>query len=462
MTPASKRMSTDESFPDDDRLSRRDMVRQGVAALAGGALAFGATPALASAEAPSAEPGRPVATPLPPSPPLSPGQPGRDYTPVITPNGTTLPFRVVSGVKVFHLTAETFTHDFAPGLRVTCWGYNGRTPGPTIEAVEGDRVRIYLTNRLPEPTSVHWHGVLLPSGMDGVAGLSQAPIPVDATFKYEFTLRQHGTLMYHAHYDEMVQQGLGLMGMFVIHPRNPVSRPDRDFVLLSSEWKVPIGASRPDPNEMTEFNILTFNGKVFPATEPLQMQLGERVRIRLGNLSAMSHHPIHVHGLRWRMVATDGGDIAVAGQWPETTVLVPVGTTRTVEFLADNPGDWAMHCHMTHHVMNQMGHSGTSLIGTDPAAIDALATKVLPDYMTMGHAGMGGMAEMGMPVPDGSISMVGGPGPHGNIDMGGMFTILKIRERLPRGGDPGWYQNPSGTVAVEATADELRRDGITG
>ncbi len=434
------------------RLSRREMMRQSAAALASGALTL--SPAVGFSQE-SAEHAATASEGTSP-----PGEPGRDYTPVITPNGATLPFRIVDGVKVFHLLAEPITHEFAPGLVSACWGYNGRTPGPTIEAVDGDRVRIYVTNKLPEPTSVHWHGVILPSGMDGVAGLSQAPIPVDATFKYEFTLRQHGTLMYHAHYDEMVQQGLGLIGMLVVHPRHPARRPDRDFVLLSSEWRVPIGASRPDPNEMTDFNLLTFNGKAFPATEPLQMQLGERVRIRFGNLSAMSHHPIHVHGLHWRVVATDGGDIAEAGQWPEATTLVPVGTTRTVEFVADNPGDWAMHCHMTHHVMNQMGHSGTNLVGAAASAIDARVTKVLPDYMTMGDAGMGGMGPMGMPIPEGAISMLGGEGPRGYIDMGGMFTILKVRRRVPPGGDPGWYENPPGTVANEAAADEMRRDGI--
>ncbi|MBI2797466.1 MAG: multicopper oxidase domain-containing protein [Gemmatimonadetes bacterium] len=452
---------------DGGQFSRREVVRRGAAVLAGGraatsafASAVLASPAGAEGPRRAAREPEADAAQAAGSPSLAPGLPGVDYTPVIIPNGRALPFTVVEGVKVFHLEATVFEHEFAPGLRTTCWGYNGSTPGPTIEAVEGDRVRIYVTNSLPEPTSVHWHGVLLPAGMDGVAGLNQAPIPVNATFKYEFTLRQHGTCMYHAHYDEMVQQGLGLMGMFVIHPRRPARRPDRDFVLLSAEWRVPIGASRPDPNEMTDFNILTFNGKSFPATEPLQMQLGDRVRIRLGNLSAMSHHPIHVHGLRWRVVATDGGDIAEAGQWPETTVLVPVGSTRTVEFIADNPGDWAMHCHMTHHVMNQMGHSGLNLIGADAGAIDGLVSAVLPDYMTMGEKGMGGMTEMGMSGPGGAISMLGGPGPHGYIDMGGMFTILKIRERLPKGGDPGWYANPPGTVASEATADELRRDGI--
>ena len=148
------------------------------------------------------------------------------------------------------------------------------------------------------------------------------------------------------------------------------------------------------------------------------MQLGERVRIRLANLSPMNHHPIHVHGLTWRIVATDGGDIAEAGQWPEATVLVPVGTSRTVEFIADNPGDWAVHCHMTHHVMNQMGHPGTNLIGASTNAFDALVRRVLPAYMTMGTSGMGSMGEMGMSIPAGAITGLGGPGPHGYIDLG--------------------------------------------
>jgi len=216
-----------------------------------------------------------------------PGEPGKDYTPVITPNGVTLPFKLVNAVKVFHLVAEEVDHEFAPGLRAKCWGYNGRVHGPTIEAVEGDRVRVYVTNRLPEPTSVHWHGVLVPSGMDGVSGLSHKPIPPGATFKYEFTLRQHGTHMYHPHFDEMVQMGFGMMGMFVIHPRNvePSRRPDRDFALMLSEWAIKPGAARPDPSVMNEFNLLTINAKAFPATDPLVARLGQRVRVRLGNLA---------------------------------------------------------------------------------------------------------------------------------------------------------------------------------
>ena len=460
-----------DADPEHTTLSRREMMRRSALVITGSAaLGAGALSAQQQGHGTHTMPAPAPKAPIPKVPRNeqsvaairgdAPGQPGRDYTPVITPNGSTLPFRVVNGVKVFHLTASPIQHEFAPGLLSECWGYNGSTPGPTIEAVQGDRVRLYVTNHLPAPTSVHWHGIVLPAGMDGVSGLSQPPIPVNATYKYEFVLQHHGTFMYHTHHDEMVQQGLGLMGMFIVHPRNPVRRPDRDFVLLSAEWLVRVGSSRPDPNEMTEFNVFTFNGKAFPGTEALQMQLGERVRIRFGNLSAMSHHPIHVHGLRWRVVATDGGDIAPDGQWPVATVLVPVGTTRTVEFIADNPGDWAVHCHMTHHVMNQMGHSGTNLIGVKADVIDALVSPLLPSYMTMGEAGMTGMSEMGMPTPAGSIPMLGGPGPHGYIDMGGMFTLLKIRKVLPAGGDPNWYVNPPGTVASEASAAELKRDSI--
>jgi FtsP/CotA-like multicopper oxidase with cupredoxin domain len=447
-------------------LSRRAMMRTSAAAIAGTAVAAqplsaltrsGHGPNIRDAVANAID--HEVPAHLDVSQALPPGQPGRDYTPVITPNGTTLPFKIVDGVKIFHLTAEVIQHEFANGLISECWGYNGSTPGPTIEALQGDHVRIYVTNHLPAPTTIHWHGIVLPAGMDGVSGLSQAPIPVNQTFKYEFVLPHHGTFMYHTHHDEMIQQGLGLMGMLVVHQRNATRRPDRDFALLSAEWLVRIGTTRPDPNEMVEYNLFTFNGKVFPATEPLQMQLGERVRIRFGNLSAMSHHPIHVHGLRWRVVATDGGDIAPDGQWPEATVLVPVGTTRVVEFMANNPGDWAMHCHMTHHVMNQMGHSGVNMIGVNEDNLNQHVAPLLPSYMAMGGTGMGDMGTMGMPIPP-SINMLGGQGPHGRIDMGGLFTILKIRKSLPPGGDPDWYVNPPGTVAIAATAAEIERDGV--
>jgi FtsP/CotA-like multicopper oxidase with cupredoxin domain len=438
---------------------------------------------------------------------VPPGEPRRDYNPVVTPNGAALPFKIVDGVKVFHLVAEEVTHEFASGLKAQLWGFNGRVHGPTIEAVEGDRVRIYVTNKLPEATSIHWHGIILPSGMDGVPGLSQKTIAPGETFKYEYPLIQHGTHMYHAHTDEMIQQALGVMGLFVIHPRRSAEpRPDRDFAILLSEWDIKPGAYRPDPRVFAGFNTLTFNAKSFPATEALVARRGDRVRIRLVNLSAIDHHPIHLHGHSFWVTQTDGGVIPSNARWPESTVLVAVGQSRTIDFVADNPGDWAFHCHMTHHVMNQMGHEGPNMVGADAARMKRAIKPLIPDFMPMGTTGMEEMSEMQtsmgsmgnkrmtmggmsshskqmimgelndhskrttmggmsdhseqMATPENSIAMMGGNGPHGIIDMGGMLTVLKVREHLTSYADPGWYQAPQGTVAQAASKQDLERDGI--
>lgn len=393
------------------------------------------------------------------------GETGTQYKPVVTPDGWTLPWQMVDGVKVFHLVAEEVEHEFAPGLIARCWGYNGSVHGPTIEAVEGDRVRVYVTNQLTAPTSVHWHGIRLPSGMDGVAGLNQPAIMPGETFVYEFTLQQHGTYMYHPHHDEMTQMAMGMMGMLIVHPRTPRgARVDRDYALMLSEWRIDPGARRPDPNEMNDFNLLTFNARAFPGTTPLVARRGERVRIRFGNLSAMDHHPVHLHGYRFEVTETDGGVIPESARWSETTVLVPVGSTRTIEFVADAPGDWAMHCHMTHHLMNQMGHGLPNMVGVNTREADAKIRAVLPGYMSMGQHGMGDMGEHieagHMPVPGNSLPMVGKYGPFGYITMGGMFTILKVREELQGEGDPGWYQYPEGSVARRASAEERVRDGL--
>ena len=406
---------------------------------------------------------KPLIERVDPKPTLPPGQPGKDYTPVITPNSFSLPWKIVDGVKVFHLIAEPVEHEFAPGLKAHCWGYNGHVHGPTIEAVEGDRVRIYVTNRLPAGTSVHWHGVLLPNGMDGVAGLTQKIIHPGETFKYEFTLRQHGTQMYHSHHDEMTQMALGTVGPFVIHPRNPKSpRPNRDFVFMTHEWQLIVGTQRPNPNQMTDFNIFTFNAKVFPATEAMVAKLGDRVRIRLINLGAMSHHPIHLHGYQFQVTETDGGQIPESAREFETSVLTAVGQSRTFDFVADQPGDWPMHCHMTHHVMTQMGDFFPNMIGVQPGKLDQkIRASLLPGYMTMGQDGMGEhglhVESRHMKVPRNSTPMVGGHGPFDYITMGGLFTILKVREGITSYEDPGWYQHPPGTVASPASAEELSK-----
>ena len=394
---------------------------------------------------------------------LPPGEPGRDYTPTVVPNGVTLSYKVVDGVKVFHLIAEPIEQEMAPGLRVRAWGFNGRTPGPLIEVCEGDRVRIYVTNRLPTETTVHWHGVLLPCGQDGVAGLTQPAVEPGKTLRYEFIFPHAGTFMYHPHFEGMTEEGMGLVGMIVVHARQPrEQRPDRDFSIMLGEWRVDVGTSKINPQEMSEFNVLTMNGKALPATEPLVAKLGDRVWIRFGNLSPMDHHPIHLHGYSFRIIGTDGGWAADPSTLlPETTVLVQVGSAKAIEFVADNPGDWLMHCHMTHHMMNQMGHKFPNMIGIDTTGLDEKIGNLIPGYMTMGAAGMGEMAHMRMPVPANSIPMLGVDWQFGTAPMGGMTTVLKVRGGITSYEDPGPYRFPEGTVARPATAEELQADGIT-
>ena len=381
-----------------------------------------------------------------PAPAGKPGGARGPYRPVVTPNGATLPWTMKDGVKEFRLIAEPVKREFAPGMIVDCWGYNGQAPGPTIEVVEGDRVRMFVTNRLPERTSLHWHGVRLPNGMDGVAGLNQPHIAPGETYVYEFTLRQHGTLMYHPHSDEMVQMALGMMGFFIVHPRE-AERVDRDFCIMLHEWFVAPGTSRPNPAVMTDFNLFTFNGRVWPGTDPLIVKKGDRVRVRFGNLS-MDSHPIHLHGYAFEQTGTDGGPTPLSARFPETTIDVPVGATRDVEFTADAPGDWAFHCHKSHHTMNAMSHELPNMIGVAPTS-DAKMQAILPGFMSMGNDGMGGMMDMGRPAN--TLPMMSGKGPFGDVEMGGMFTILKVREGLLSYEDPGWYKHPAGTVARKVT-----------
>ncbi len=370
--------------------------------------------------------------------------------PVITPNGSTLPYKIKNGIKEFHLVAEPVEREFAPGMTVKCWGYNGQTPGPTIEAVEGDRVRILVTNKLPEHTSIHWHGIFLPNGMDGVGGLTQPHIKPGETYAYEFDLKQHGTFMYHPHADEMVQLAVGMMGFFIIQPKRKQNPPiDRDFALMLHEWAIHPGTYRPDPAVMLDFNIFTFNSKVFPATNHLVVKTGDRVRIRLANLS-MDEHPIHIHGHAFNITATDGGQIPPAGQWPETTALIPVGSTRDIEFIADAPGDWAFHCHKSHHTMNSMAHELPNTIGVNQRGLEEKIQALLPGYMAMGEKGMAEMQPMSehMAGPPNTLPMMMGKGPFGNIEMGGMLTVIKVRDHLANyDEDPGWYKHPRGSVA---------------
>ena len=376
---------------------------------------------------------------------------GRAFRPVVTLNGWSLPWRMNGDVKEFHLVAEPVVRELAPGMKANLWGYNGQSPGPTIEVVEGDRVRLFVTNRLPEHTTIHWHGQRLPNGMDGVGGLNQPQIKPGKTYVYEFVARRAGTFMYHPHADEMVQMAMGMMGLWITHPRDPKLMPvDRDFAFLLSAYDIDAGSFVPKVNTMLDFNLFTFNSRVFPGIDSMVCRLGDRVRIRIGNLT-MTNHPIHLHGHEFVVTGTDGGWTPPGSRWPEVTTDVAVGQMRAIEFDATEAGDWAFHCHKSHHTMNAMGHDVPTMIGVDHREIVQRIQKLVPDYMLMGERGMADMGEMEMPLPDNTLPMMTGQGPFGAVEMGGMFTVVKVRADQKRGdyGDPGWYEHPKGTVAYE-------------
>ncbi|HKA80810.1 MAG TPA: copper oxidase [Xanthobacteraceae bacterium] len=417
---------------------------------------LGSAAVLASASAVSGRvqaasiPEAPTTTTNTMQPPLVPAS-GPQYQPVVTLNGWTLPWRMNGDWKEFHLVAEPVVREIAPGMKANLWGYNGQSPGPTIEAVEGDKVRIFVTNKLPEHTTVHWHGMLLPNGMDGVGGLTQPHIKPGRTFVYEFVLQKSGTFMYHPHADEMVQMAMGMMGSFVVHPRDVgFMRVDRDFVFLLSSYLIDPGTYLPKVTEMTDFNLWTFNTRVSPGIDHLVVRKGDRVRVRVGNLT-MTNHPIHMHGAHFSVTCTDGGWVPESARWPETTIDIPVGAMRAYEFAANVPGDWALHCHKSHHTMNAMGHDVRNFIGVSQRDLARAVRKLVPDYMPMGSAGMAEMGEMEMAMPDNTLPMMTGFAQFGPMEMGGMFTVVKVREGLSPGDykDPGWYQHPQGTVAYE-------------
>lgn len=286
------------------------------------------------------------------------------YRPVKTPGLATLPFEMDGDTKVFRLTAEPVTTYFPdmsdPHGRarrpIEAWGYNGMVNGPTLEAVEGDKVRIIVQNNLEEPTSVHWHGLHLPINMDGVVGISQDPIPPGESFVYEYKIEQHGTFFYHPHFMSARQVAKGLCGFFIVHPRHPEPWQivDHDYCFFLLTWMILPGDSRPDTMAMFDFNYFTLNGRAAPDIPNMTAKSGEKVRIRLANLSMLSH-PIHLHGHTFRITDYGGGFVPPEQQIPANTVSVSAGESRAVDFVATkNKGKWVMHCHFLHHVMNDM------------------------------------------------------------------------------------------------------------
>jgi FtsP/CotA-like multicopper oxidase with cupredoxin domain len=315
-----------------------------------------------------ADPDIPISSP----PSLMNRQMGRVHTLNVPPLG----YEMEGHVKVFTLIAQPVSrfltdgrmpdqsfiqepYRFKGGMHhnlpreAKLWGYNGHVPGPTIEAIEGERIRVILKNELPEPTSIHWHGLEVPNGQDGAGGHTEAPTPPGGSHVYEFQLNQTGTFMYHTGFNVMKQDGMGLGGFVVIHPKEYKKRIDKDVAIMLQSFALLPGNDRANLVTM-DFNWFTFNGKVAPDIEVITVKQNDRLRFRFGNLT-MTSHPIHVHGHVWKVVGTEGGPIPDRAQWPGSTVNIPPGTTRDVEFAAWNPGVWRLHCHKLHHIMN--GHA---------------------------------------------------------------------------------------------------------
>lgn len=270
-----------------------------------------------------------------------------------TEGGQPLTFREEDGVKVFELTTKAVQWPILNGTTITAFTYNGTVPGPMIRVTEGDQVRIVVKNELPDATTVHWHGVAVPNAMDGVPGVTQDPIEPGESFTYEFIAKPAGTFMYHSHFEGDVQVSAGLYAPFIIDPKEPEVNPaDVDKTLMISESLLRDGQTfAPMPMTGMEPNFFTINGKAFPATEEITVKKGERVRLRLIGIGQFIH-PMHLHGIPFKIVATDGHAVPEAAQLTKDTVTVAPGERYDIEFVATEPGQWMVHCHILHHTTN--------------------------------------------------------------------------------------------------------------
>ena len=268
--------------------------------------------------------------------------------------GQLLPYTLDGDVKVFELTAQPVLWNINADTQVTAWTYNGMVPGPLFRVTEGEKVRVIFKNSLPDPTSIHWHGLPVPSSMDGVAQpeVSQKPVMPGETFIYEFEAKPAGTFMYHSHYDTDTQINVGLFGGFIIEPKNWAgTKPDQDITMILNEWRVIDAVTYPAMPAMGEPNFFTVNGKTYPDIPTINVKAGERVRIRFMG-AGQFEHPMHLHGMPFKIIATDGYPVPDVAQLTKDVVPVHPGERFDIEFVADNPGQWAFHCHIVHHATN--------------------------------------------------------------------------------------------------------------
>ena len=298
-----------------------------------------------------------------------PGSPGASGPLAASRPGTAHAALAAPALRDFMLTAEEVDWEIFPGTTVKAWTYNGTMPGPELRVNEGDQVRVTLVNRLTEPTTIHWHGVDVPAHMDGVPGLSQAPVPPGGSFVYEFIATNPGTRWYHSHQDPEVQTHLGLFGALIIEPRTaPAGQPayNREYTYVLSEWALALtpavargeaslprsGPGAPHSKQL-DFDLFLMNGKAHDSIPPIMLKQGERIRVRLINAGSLVH-TIHPHGHSFKIVATDGNPVPPLAQLTKDSVTLGPSERVDLEIEAKNPGVWAFHCHMEHHMANGM------------------------------------------------------------------------------------------------------------
>jgi len=265
--------------------------------------------------------------------------------------------RIEDGVKVFDLDVSVIKWNILDDEQVMAYAYNQQVPGPRIRITEGDRVRFNVTNHLPQSTTIHWHGLILPNAMDGPAEITQEPIQPGETFTYEFTTEQHGTYFYHSHDHVDRQQALGLYGALIIDPKDPTIDTAYDYehelVVQLQEWLERDGYTYPAmPMEGGLPNYFTINGKAYPETETVNMRVGEKLRVRFIGSSGAFIHPMHIHGGPFEIVEIDGFPVPETARTLRDTVNVGPGQRYDVIWEAREPGKWLLHCHINHHTTN--------------------------------------------------------------------------------------------------------------
>jgi len=325
--------------------------------------------------------------------------------------------------RAFTLVAEPVRWEIQQGLVVDGWGYNGATPGPTIRVTEGDHVRVTLTNDLPAPTTIHWHGIDVPVAQDGVPGLSQNAVEPGETFVYDFIATNPGTRWYHSHVDSNMQIQLGLFGAFIIEPRVPEPvHYDREFTYLLSEKALDVtpavALGEADVRHRTAGNgrggafapdLFLMNGKSGAAIDPVTVAVGERVRIRLINAGNLVH-TIHTHGHSFTIIATDGNPVPIVARLTKDTVLIGPAERYDLELVANNPGIWMFHCHINNHAANgmvtELAYTGAApLAGGDHSlAHGPVAPAASPAPATSSNAGHDAAAHGQAPSPAASAS----------------------------------------------------------